>query len=98
MITTADTLQAAHAEHQTMVNVRRTLHRNPELSFQEYETSAFIQARLAELNIPFQVMATTGVAARIGAGERCVALRADIDALPIDEESGVEFASTRAAG
>jgi hippurate hydrolase len=95
MTTPATILQAAHAEHQTMINVRRALHKNPELSFQEHETSAFIQARLTELHIPFQVMATTGVVARIGAGERCVALRADIDALPIHEESGVDFASTK---
>jgi amidohydrolase len=88
-------LQAAHTEHQSMLSVRRALHRNPELSFQEYETSALIQARLTELHIPFQVMAKTGVVARIGAGERCVALRADIDALPINEESGMEFASTK---
>lgn len=88
-------LSAAHAAHEQMRSMRRALHRNPELSFQEYETSKFIQARLAELNIPFQVMAETGVVAHIGAGDRCVALRADIDALPIHEESGVEYASTK---
>jgi amidohydrolase len=90
-----DLLKAAHAAHEQMRSMRRALHRNPELSFQEYETSKFIQARLTELNIPFQVMAETGVVAHIGAGDRCVALRADIDALPIHEESGVEYASTK---
>jgi len=90
-----DLLKAAHAAHEQMRSMRRALHRNPELSFQEYETSKFIQARLTELNIPFQVMAETGVVAHIGAGDRCVALRADIDALPIHEESGVEYTSTK---
>ncbi len=90
-----DLLKAAHAAHEQMRSIRRALHRNPELSFEEYETSKFIQARLTELNIPFQVMAETGVVAHIGAGDRCVALRADIDALPIHEESGVEYASTK---
>ncbi len=76
-----------------MVETRRHLHRNPELSFQEFETSAFIQKRLKELGIEFTVMATTGVVAHIGSGDRCVALRADIDALPIVEETGLEYAS-----
>ena len=91
----AQILAAANAEHPAMTDFRRTLHQNPELSFQEFETSAFIQARLREIDVPFQVMATTGVVARIGEGERCVALRADIDALPILEESGVAFASQK---
>jgi len=76
-------------------DLRRTLHKQPELSFQEYETSRFIQARLAEWRIPFRVLANTGVVAHVGSGERCVALRADIDALPIQEESGVEFSSQK---
>ena len=76
-----------------MVETRRYLHRNPELSFQEFETSAFIQKKLTELGIEFKVMATTGVVAHIGNGDRCVALRADIDALPIVEETGLEYAS-----
>lgn len=90
-----DLLPSAHAAHEQMRQIRRTLHRHPELSFKEYETSRFIQARLKELHIPFQVMAETGVVAHIGEGDRCVALRADIDALPIQEESGVEYASTK---
>lgn len=77
----------------TLVAHRRTLHQNPELSFKEYQTSAFIQKTLAEMDIPCSVVAETGVVAHIGAGNRCIALRADIDALPIQEESGVQFAS-----
>lgn len=76
-----------------LINWRRTLHKNPELSFQEYETSAFIQQELAAMDIPFRVLAETGIVAHVGSGERCVALRADIDALPIHEEADVPFAS-----
>ena len=95
VMSSPELLHAAHATHETMRQIRRTLHRNPELSFQEYETSKFIQQRLAELGIPFRVLANTGVVAHIGEGDRCVALRADIDALPIQEESGVEYSSTK---
>ncbi len=78
------------------ISIRRTIHANPELSYVEFETSAFIQSKLTEWGIPFVVMATTGVVALIkgtNAGERIVALRADIDALPITEENNVEYKS-----
>ncbi len=87
------TLENLRSIFPQMVETRRYLHRNPELSFQEFETSAFIQKKLTELGIEFKVMATTGVVAHIGNGDRCVALRADIDALPIVEETGLEYAS-----
>ncbi|RPI66695.1 MAG: amidohydrolase, partial [Ignavibacteriae bacterium] len=76
-----------------MQQTRRHLHQHPELSFVEFETSKFIQARLTELGIPFRVVANTGVVAHVGSGTSCVALRADIDALPILEETGLAFAS-----
>lgn len=78
-----------------LVDVRRHLHRNPELSFHEVETSAFIAERLTSLGIEHQRMASTGIVAHIGSGDRCVALRADIDALPITEETGLPYASER---
>jgi amidohydrolase len=78
-----------------LVELRRHLHRNPELSFHEHETSAFIAEQLTTLGIPHQRMATTGIVAHIGSGDRCVALRADIDALPIAEETGLPYASER---
>lgn len=87
------TLSSAKAHHDLLVSLRRTIHQNPELSFQEHKTCTFIQARLSEMGIASRVLANTGVVAHIGSGERCVALRADIDALPIHEESGVAFAS-----
>jgi amidohydrolase len=88
-------LAAAKAYESSIISMRRALHKNPELSFQEHETCAFIQQRLMELGIQSRVLAGTGVVAHVGTGERCVALRADIDALPIQEESGVEFASQK---
>lgn len=76
-----------------IISNRRYLHQNPELSFVEYNTSQYIQGKLTAMGIPFTVMASTGVIAHIGTGLRCVALRADIDALPIHEETGLEFSS-----
>ncbi|MCS6808896.1 MAG: M20 family metallopeptidase [Bacteroidota bacterium] len=90
---TSTILHSAKAAHSTIRRIRRMLHRNPELSFREYETSAYIQSELQRLGIAFRVMATTGVVAEIGTGERCVALRADIDALPIQEETHLEYSS-----
>ena len=76
---------------------RHHLHRNPELSFEEHRTAAFISEQLSEMGIEHRPIAGTGILARIegrrGNLERCVVLRADIDALPIDEMTGVEFAS-----
>lgn len=74
-------------------NIRRHIHKNPELSFQEYETADLIRNELTALGIDYKVMAGTGTVALIGSGSPCVALRADIDALPIVEETGLEFAS-----
>ncbi|MGV3502845.1 MAG: M20 metallopeptidase family protein [Adhaeribacter sp.] len=87
----------AHAIHGDVQALRRHLHAHPELSFQEYNTSAFIKARLDELGIAWQAMADTGVVATItGAlpSERVIALRADIDALPITEANEVDYKST----
>lgn len=77
-----------------IVNIRRNIHKNPELSEKEYETSKFIQSYLIKHNVEFKIVANTGVYAYIHNGKgKNVAFRADIDALPIFEESGVEFSS-----
>lgn len=76
-----------------MQKIRREIHSNPELSFEEYQTCKFIQDRLNELGIENKVIGNTGVVAIVGKGDKCVGLRADIDALPIHEETGLEFAS-----
>jgi amidohydrolase len=80
-----------------LISIRHHIHANPELSFQEYNTSAFIQDKLKEYGIPFTVMAETGVVGLIEGQEpqsRCMALRADMDALPIQEINDVPYKST----
>lgn len=76
-------------------SVRHHLHANPELSYKEFNTSKFIQDHLQSLGIPFKVMAETGVVALIEGkkSNRVIALRADIDALPIQEANNVAYAS-----
>ncbi len=83
-----------------IIAIRRHLHAHPELSFEEYETSRFIQNKLSEFNIPFQSgVAGTGIIATISGknpSSRMIALRADMDALPIVEENEVSYKSTNA--
>ena len=78
------------------IEVRHHLHTHPELSYKEFKTSAYIQKRLTALNIPFEIKATTGVIGLLegkNPGKRVVALRADMDALPITEENNVPYKS-----
>ena len=78
-------------------DIRRHLHMHPELSMQEKETSAFIQAKLAGYGIPFTTgMAVHGVVGIIegrNPGKQVIALRADMDALPINEKNQVDYCS-----
>jgi len=78
-----------------MVAIRRDLHRYPELSWQEHQTAERISAALHELEIPHRRLVGTGVVADLAGGDglAAVALRADVDALPIQEETGLPFAS-----
>ena len=78
------------------IAIRRHLHANPELSYQEFETCKFVQEQLTKIGIPFTVIATTGVLGIIegkNPSKRVIALRADMDALPIIEENEVEYKS-----
>ena len=79
------------------IEVRHHLHAHPELSYAEFETSKFVQNKLAAFNIPFEVLATTGVVGIIegkNPSKKIIALRADMDALPIKEENEVAYKST----
>jgi hippurate hydrolase len=79
-----------------LIQIRRHLHANPELSYQEYNTSAFVQQQLTQMGIDFEVKATTGIMATIKGEDptsRVIALRADMDALPILEENDVPYQS-----
>ena len=82
--------------HETLTGWRRHLHRNPELSLHETKTAAFVAEKLAEMDIPFETgVGGHGVVAtlRRGSSNRSVGLRADMDALPIVEETGLAHAS-----
>ena len=81
---------------QEFIAIRQHLHANPELSYQEFKTSEFVQNKLTEMGIPFTVLATTGIVAIIQGNNpnaRVIALRADMDALPIQEENDVPYKS-----
>lgn len=83
---------------ETLTGWRRHLHRTPELSLQEHETSAFVCARLEEMQVPYTLgVGGTGVVATLTRGQsnRAVGLRADMDALPITETTGLPYASDR---
>lgn len=81
-----------------VVAQRRRFHMHPELGLKEYETSAHIRAELDAQGIPYRRYGETGIVAEIQGGRAgenapCVLLRADMDALPVQEESGCPFAS-----
>lgn len=82
--------------HAEVTQNRRHLHANPELSFEEYKTSEFVKSQLTKLGIPFQEMANTGVVGLIKGDKKSnkvIALRADMDALPIFEANEVDYKS-----
>lgn len=86
------------AEQQAHANIaaRRHLHSHPELSFHEFETQVYVEKQLHELGIPTQRIANTGVIAMIegkNPQKKVVALRADMDALPIQETNDVPYKS-----
>ena len=89
-------LALASQIHGDVILDRRHLHQNPELSFHEYQTSAFVAAALDKLGIPHQNMAGTGIVALLTGkkpSEAVIALRADMDALPITEANNVSYIS-----
>jgi hippurate hydrolase len=101
-LTTIAPLQPDHDLIDWMLDIRRTIHQQPELAYQEHQTRELICSKLTELGIPFQTgFARTGVVATIAPsgsgsatdGTGCVALRADMDGLPVQEKTGLPFAS-----
>jgi len=87
--------QDALAIQTWIVRLRRQLHRFPEVMYEEVKTSQLVRQTLDQLRIAYQhPLAETGVLATLGNGNGpCVALRADMDALPIHEEADVSFRS-----
>ncbi|HYL51734.1 MAG TPA: hypothetical protein VEZ15_07175 [Acidimicrobiia bacterium] len=77
-----------------VVDLRRYFHKHPEVSFGEHETTRYLKERLRELGLDLKDSPTeTGAVAMLDTGRpgKTVMLRADIDALPINEETGVDF-------
>lgn len=83
--------------HDRLTRWRQHLHANPELTLHEHQTATFVQDRLTEIGVPFTAgVGGHGIVGTISRGQsnRSVGLRADMDALPILETSGVPHAST----
>ncbi|WP_231554491.1 amidohydrolase [Arthrobacter sp. L77] len=76
-----------------LTGIRRDIHRNPELSFKEHRTTDLLVARLRQAGLVPQRLVGTGVFVDVGRGPLRLGLRADIDALPIIEETGLTYAS-----
>jgi len=89
----------SEAYSQETIELRRHLHANPELSYEEFNTAKFVASRLRSYGIdPQEGIATTGIVALIkgkNPDQKTVALRADMDALPIQEVNNVPYKSTR---
>lgn len=84
--------------YEELREIRHYLHQHPEISENEFETTAFIKKHLKDLGIePLAYPLKTGVVAEIGSGQPIIALRADIDALPIIEKTGLAYASKNGA-
>lgn len=82
-----------------IINVRRHLHANPELSFKEFRTADFVTDELQAMGVSCSRMSTTGVVGIIEgkqSGGKTIALRADLDALPITEQNTTEYISKNA--
>ncbi|MEO8567805.1 MAG: M20 family metallopeptidase [Ginsengibacter sp.] len=78
------------------INIRHHLHAHPELSFKEFETSKFVQQKLNDWGIKYKVMAATGVVGIIKGKNpvsKVIALRGDMDALPITEQNEIDYRS-----
>lgn len=89
-------LESARLLQAKLQSIRRQIHMNPELAYKEFETSALIKKELEANGIHFRTkVARTGVVGDIGATGPTIVLRADMDALPIQEESSTAYASRK---
>ncbi|MFW6224444.1 MAG: M20 metallopeptidase family protein [Bacteroidota bacterium] len=87
--------EKARVYHSETIAIRRHIHSNPELSAREYETATFVEQQLDKIGIKHKRMAKTGVIGFIEGAEKgpALALRADMDALPINEENTHNYVS-----
>ena len=81
-----------------LIEIRRNLHENPEIGFEVTNTVKLITDELDKMGIKYSKPIESGVLATIGKGDRCILLRADMDALPIKEEADVVCKSTNENG
>ena len=89
-----EVLSWAQEQAPWMTAIRREIHANPELSSKEFETAALIRRELTDMGIPWRAVETGTIADISGnADGPAIALRADIDALPMQEETGLPYAS-----
>jgi len=88
-----NSMELARQKQEYITTLRRHFHHHPELSWQEKETQAKICSELAELGISYEEVCGTGVIATIGQDNPVIGLRADMDALPIQEKTGATYAS-----
>lgn len=98
-MTTSNVRERAERELPSLIDIRHDLHAHPELAYQEKRTSEVVQRELKAIGVEFVagLAGGTGVLAHIpGKADRAIGLRADMDALPILEETGVPYASTSA--
>ena len=88
-------LVEAQAMKEELVSWRRTLHQIPELGVKLPQTVAFVVSKLEEIGVSYEVYEDCScVTATIGNGGKCILLRGDMDALPVEEEADVDFKST----
>ena len=89
-----DINQEAYTIKQEVIEFRRALHRCPETAFHETMTMEYIREHLEEWEISYKIFDPSGIIAVVGNGKKdAIALRADMDALEVEEETGLEFAS-----
>ena len=88
-------LEEAIGLHEDLVRLRRSIHRRPEKGFEEFETAALVEKTLAALQVPSERVAGTGVVGLLEGKRRdpAVGLRADMDALELEEKTGAPYAS-----
>lgn len=89
-----DFLKEALNIKEELINLRRDFHSNPELGFEEYETSRKIKNFLEKEGIEYNEISGTGICGIIrGRGDKTIGLRADIDALPLEDKKSCEYSS-----
>lgn len=89
-----DINEEAYAIQEEVVEFRRALHRCPEIAFHETMTMEYIREHLEEWEISYKIFDPSGIIAVVGNGKKeTIALRADMDALEVQEETGLDFAS-----